>query len=1034
MLKVDERYPEFLVLTEESERSISTPVNRNRDVFLLLDSEYDRADNKVKLLFYDTRTRETFYHADNTEFKFRCLTDYTQEELEMVCLNSGRNESFATRRVVVFDRIKYSDVEMTQILASTPAEITSKGYNRTDASSILEPSDTTAPNHAWENHIFSEQRYRFDYDYVPGILYTFKWLDLEFLHAKRCPECGCNEVVVQYGYNRGSPDENIIALNQSCAFCGNNVWRNPGVPPENCINWERIVRKGDLVQYGKRRLRVPVPVNIEIDPAVADILAQKFLGQGPEQMAMLQKWLPYFFARVPDIKRVAMDIEVLQASRRRFPDEQRVETPVCCVCFSDSDGKHTALVLNYYKKRIPPNLIGDDDAIRKHLSDIGVMNIIDENFEHVGNTLFYVDRGTKPLATEFNIPAGDVEIVEFSDEEELLLATFEMIQQYPMLVTFNGDKFDLMYLYNRATKRFQVSPDIIPISVKGHMNPKYGEMEYDCSLRGAVHFDLYKWFSDNSIKIYGYGAKYGDNSLRDIGTALIGRGKVDVELLDEHGDEKFLSHYSMNEMVYYCHVDTLNTLDLTRYDDDVTMKLLVLLMRLSKCGMSNQHRRAISYWIRTMLFHIHVQERYLIPRDRDIRCITESRSLSVIEGKGYKGAVVFDTVPGIHVDVTVMDFASLYPSIIKEYNLSYETVDVCNHPGCKTNGKIPGDVYHWVCQERGIGILSLVVGFIRDIRVFYFKDKAGERDKNGKSTADGKWASVVQSILKVFINGSYGVFGSVNFYFYQVGVGESTTAIGRYNTTHLAEKAENMGIKIDGGDTDSVFLEGITPEQCRELIEWSSNVLKCDLGVDYEWKLLAMSHRKKNYIGFRQGKWSVGEDGKKRYDAGGVDMKGVVGKKKNTPPFLRREFKKVVDFINIRVHRLDHVEDALNVILKRIDALRKLNKNKQIPVKDLVFDVKLNKDPFHGYNTNPQHVKAAKILKKRTGKVLEAGDTVSYIKTIGGPLPIEVVEDTHLVDVKTYESHIETTFSQLLDCFGIDWRRQVVDRGQRTLA
>jgi len=66
---------------------------------------------------------------------------------------------------------------------------------------------------------------------------------------------------------------------------------------------------------------------------------------------------------------------------------------------------------------------------------------------------------------------------------------------------------------------------------------------------------------------------------------------------------------------------------------------------------------------------------------------------AIIKGKKYQGAKVIDPIPGIHFGVVVVDFASLYPSIIKVWNISYETID-CIHEECKSN-KLPG-ISHWV--------------------------------------------------------------------------------------------------------------------------------------------------------------------------------------------------------------------------------------------------------------------------------------------------------------------------------------------------
>ena len=68
-----------------------------------------------------------------------------------------------------------------------------------------------------------------------------------------------------------------------------------------------------------------------------------------------------------------------------------------------------------------------------------------------------------------------------------------------------------------------------------------------------------------------------------------------------------------------------------------------------------------------------------------------------IKDKKYRGGLVIEPKQGIHFKVVVMDFASLYPSIIKVKNLSYETVR-CSHEECKKN-TIP-QTNHWTCSKK----------------------------------------------------------------------------------------------------------------------------------------------------------------------------------------------------------------------------------------------------------------------------------------------------------------------------------------------
>ena len=113
------------------------------------------------------------------------------------------------------------------------------------------------------------------------------------------------------------------------------------------------------------------------------------------------------------------------------------------------------------------------------------------------------------------------------------------------------------------------------------------------------------------------------------------------------------------------------------------MNLLIVISRIARMPIDDISRMGVSQWIRSLLYYEHRQNGILIPRRQEL----DNRSSNVvneaiIKDKKFRGGLVVEPVEGIHFDVTVMDFASLYPSIIKVKNLSYETVR-CSHDACK---------------------------------------------------------------------------------------------------------------------------------------------------------------------------------------------------------------------------------------------------------------------------------------------------------------------------------------------------------------
>ncbi|MFX1277135.1 MAG: DNA polymerase domain-containing protein, partial [Promethearchaeota archaeon] len=414
-------------------------------------------------------------------------------------------------------------------------------------------------------------------------------------------------------------------------------------------------------------------------------------------------------------------------------------------------------------------------------------------------------------------------------------------------------------------------------------------------------------------------------------------------------------------------------------------------------------RHQISSWIQNIFYFEHRQNGFLIPRRSEISELKKGGySKSTIEGKGFKGAYVVPPLPGIHYDVVVMDFASLYPSIIKEYNLSYETVQ-CPHDDC-TDNLIKGIPYH-VCTHK-MGIFSYVVGFFRDIRVKYFKPKSG--DKN--LTAELRdYYNTIQQALKVFINGSYGVFGSQNFPLFCLPVAESTTGIGQYSIKATIEKAEEMGIQVLYGDTDSVFLLNPNKNQMNEISNWSKKELDLDLEEEKTYQFLALSKRKKNYIGiYKETKY--------------VDIKGLLAKKRNTPEFIKKVFSQLIEILK-EITNDDQFSKAKNEIIEIVrDNLKKIGKSDTFTLEDYAINIALQKKLSSYTKVVPQHVRAALELKNATKKEFQKGEVISFIKSKGsiGAKAIELAK-LQDIDPKKYRELLQSALEQVLDALGISF-------------
>ena len=678
-------------------------------------------------------------------------------------------------------------------------------------------------------------------------------------------------------------------------------------------------------------------VSLVVDSATENLnkIRELFKDCTEEEREYAEMWAKLLEYPAPNFRRAAIDIEVLSSVATRMPNPNEASGKVIAVSVYSSDGEKKVFVLK-----------------REGMQE-----------------------NNKDLAT-------DIIIEYFEKEEDLLKETFDVLLDYPFILTFNGDDFDLRYLANRALK-LGIGKKEIPIDVG----------ERVCLLKYGVHIDLYKFFFNRSVQIYAYGGRYKDVSLNDVGKALLGMEKIPLE--------KNFGDLSYKELAAYCLHDSEITYKLTSFDNDSAMKLILVLTRISSMPMEDVSRQGVSRWIRNFMHREHRKRNLLIPNGADILTKKgQTTSTAVIKGKKYKGAIVVEPTPGVHFNVAVMDFPSLYPSIIKVWNLGYQSI-CCSHSNCK--GHVIPDTPHWVCTEKR-ALESLLIGSLRDLRVRWYKSRAKDKSLPPELRS---WYNITQGALKVILNASYGVFGADSFDLYCPPVAEATAAIGRYSITQILKHAKAVGIQVLYGDTDSVFLKNPSKEQIGEVIRYTEHELNMGIDMEKTYRYAVFSSRKKNYLG-------VLEDGS-------VDVKGLTGKKKHIPAFIKDAFNMMKERL-AKVKNPEDFEKAKKEIAKIVrDRYNILKRREWGEMSDLAFHVVLGDDPSSYTKTTPQHVKAARILEQ-SGKEIRAGDLISFVKVIREPRvkPIELTSRNE-VDVDKYVAYLHSTFDQVLDALGLNF-------------
>ncbi len=310
-----------------------------------------------------------------------------------------------------------------------------------------------------------------------------------------------------------------------------------------CYIYDNDVVPGMFYRIEDGRL-VQVPVEV---PSEIERFIKRLYSNDKEYLEEAEKWIPPLFqAPVPNIKRLSLDIEVFTPQENRIPNPREANYEIIAIGLAGSDGLRKVLVLKRPGMELRPEDLDD---------------------------LLY----------------DDIEVEFFDSEYDMLREFFSIMLQYPILITFNGDNFDLPYIYHRALK-LGFRKEEIPITV--------GRNEASIAL--GIHLDLYKFFNIRAIEVYAFGGKYRggmDRTLDTIAHAIIGMSKL--------SRDKTVSQMSYVELINYNFRDAFLGLYLTTYDDNLVLRLILLMSRISKTPPDDLVRNQISAWIKNMLYYEH---------------------------------------------------------------------------------------------------------------------------------------------------------------------------------------------------------------------------------------------------------------------------------------------------------------------------------------------------------------------------------------------------------------------------------------------
>ena len=516
------------------------------------------------------------------------------------------------------------------------------------------------------------------------------------------------------------------------------------------------------------------------------------------------------------------------------------------------------------------------------------------------------------------------------DEERLLAQIMAIVKNYDIVIGYNSDFFDFPLLVERG-------------KLYGF---KFGRLSY----KFGDALNIFKKFNNINVILSTSGLR--SFSLDSLGQHFLGLEKIDI-----YGESGVDSRYGGTIYRLFRH-NRDRLMEYNQRDVEILKGLCEKFDMIGTLKMMSEVSGALpqliiktmSACIETLLLKQIAAEGLL--DDKKLECYNHIlRKLVTSRKMEYGGALVLKAKPGLYKNVAVYDFKSLYPSIMRTFNLSIENT---------YNLGVIRDVDVAVLNKillKELGLIPRILDGLQELRDKYKREK-----KKTKEVA-----------VKLISNSFYGYFGGAKTLFKCVGLASSVTAIARFLLGYIYK--EFGGIY---GDTDSIFIpigsldralkmEKIINDKLKEFLVSQFNLKESRYYFIMEFEkffnsLILVS--KKKYIGHLT--FVDGEQCDKIWGKG-IEL-------------VRRDYTAFGKYLLDTTVRKILLEGAdLPDIVKWLRVERDKLFSGKVKTEDLALVSSVSKMPEE-YKADPVHLRVSKKMVSR-GQPFFVGQRISYIVT-----------------------------------------------------
>jgi DNA polymerase I len=656
----------------------------------------------------------------------------------------------------------------------------------------------------------------------------------------------------------------------------------------------------------------------------------------------------------------------------------------------------------------------------------------------------------------------------FTDEADLLNRFFEVVRDYDpdVILGYNSNEFDFPYI----TKRVEV---LLAQGKRLYANIGRDKRAVFCRKIGIVtHVSVTGRIVADVLPLVRRAYSIKQYTLKNVARTLLDIEKFDVSL-QQMGEYWNDDGEKLAEFIEYARRDSVLALRLL-----LNLKLLdkyVALSQVSGALMQDVLDGGQSSMVENLMFREFKKRDRVIP-PRPEQDLTSKRHSDSDE---LKGGAVLEPARGLQKDIVVLDYKSLYPTIMMAHNLCYSTV-VTGEGRTRSFGSESESEYGSKSKSEPVQDFDLIRspsgGEFVPAKVYKgivpgilenLLDRRTETKKKMRSAGEEEHRvlDATQNALKILLNSFYGYSGYARARLYSLVLANAVTSFGRKNITDTKELIDEsirtirlpdekvFSLSVVYGDTDSVFVK-IIPEHegggvgedgggngevslddAESIGKTVAGMVSRELPDPMELEFESIVHRAIFIAKKRYALWAFEKTDDGWKDS--IKVKGMETVRRDWCGLTSKTLNRVLEL----VLKEGRVDDAVEHVRGVVDRVRNLDVGKDWDlVEDLILTRRYTKKK-ESYKSKQPHITVVEKIRSRGGAVPAIGDRVPFVIIAGNGLFVDSAEDPEYVkehnislDVNYYiQKQILPPVERILSGFGVEHETLNYDSRQKGL-